>query len=87
MSIQPIFFYNLEQLPGAYLGYNAVVTVDWKADSDNRWTVPLGLTLGRTFDMGGGHALDLAIGPYYNVERPDGAADWTIRFGINWVFP
>jgi hypothetical protein len=29
---------------------------------------------------------DLA-GPYYNVVRPDGAADWTIKWGINWLLP
>lgn len=28
-----------------------------------------------------------AIGPYYKVVRPDEAADWMIRFGINWLFP
>ena len=48
--------------------------------------MPFGLTLGRTFDMGGGNGLDLSIGPYYNVARPDGAANWMIRFGISWVF-
>ena len=37
--------------------------------------------------MGNGHGLDVLAGPYYNVERPDGAADWVIRFGISWLFP
>lgn len=86
-TIQPICFYNLESIPGAYVGYNATISADWKADSSNRWTVPLGFSVGRTFSMGGGHAFDMSIGPYYNVERPDGAADWLLRFGLTWVFP
>ena len=86
-TFQPMVFYNINSLPGAYVGYNAVITADWKADSDNQWTVPLGLSFGRTLDMGSGHGLDLSVGPYYNVERPDGAADWVLRFGINWLFP
>lgn len=86
-TIQPLLFYNINAVPGAYVGYNAVISADWKADSDNTWTVPLGLSVGRTFDMGGGHGLDLSAGPYWNVVRPDGAADWTLRFGINWIFP
>ena len=86
-TIQPILFYNINALPGAYVGYNAVINLDWKADSGNQWTVPLGLSVGRTIDMGGGHGLDLSVGPYYNVERPDGAADWVLRFGVNWLFP
>ena len=40
-----------------------------------------------SFDMGGGNGFDLMIGPYYNVVGPDGAADWTLRFAINWIFP
>jgi hypothetical protein len=86
-SIQPVIFYNIDAIPGSYVGYNATVSADWEADSSNRWTVPLGLTIGRTLSMGGGHALDASIGPYYNVERPDGAADWTLRFGLTWLFP
>jgi hypothetical protein len=29
----------------------------------------------------------MMIGPYYNVVRPDGAADWQLRFGLSWIFP
>lgn len=86
-SIQPILFYNIDSIPGAYVGYNSVISADWEADSDNVWTVPLGLSIGKTFDMGGGHGLDLLIGPYWNAVRPDGAASWVLRFGVNWLFP
>jgi len=86
-SIQPMFFYSVPSNPGTTISYNAVTTVDWTADADNRWTVPLGLSVGKTWDMGGGHGLDMSIGPYYNVVRPEGAAGWQIRFGINWLFP
>lgn len=86
-TIQPMFFYNFLSLPGAYVAYNAVTTVDWEASSNNTWTLPLGLSLGRTLDMGNSHGLDLMMGPYYNVVRPDGAADWLLRFGMTWLFP
>ena len=55
--------------------------------SGNRWSVPLGLSIGRTFVLGGGNGLDTMIGPYFNVVRPDGASVWAIRFGISWMFP
>lgn len=86
-TIQPMFFYNVESIPGAYIGYNAVISADWKASSGNTWTVPLGLSVGRTFDMGDGHGLDLSIGPYYSVVQPEGGPKWQLRFGITWVFP
>ena len=85
--IQPMLFYNFDSIPGAYVAYNAVTSVNWLAEGSNKWTVPLGLSIGRTFDMGGGNAFDAMIGPYYNVARPDGAANWMIRFGISWMFP
>ena len=87
MTIQPMVFYNFPNNPGAVLGYNATISADWEASSGNRWTVPLGLTYGKTFDTGGGNGLDLSIGPYWNVVRPDGAASWTLRFGITWIAP
>ena len=86
-AIQPMFFYNFPSSPGAYLAYNAVISADWKADSDNRWTVPLGFSLGKAFDMGNGRGLDIMMGPYYNVVRPDGAARWQLRFAVNLLFP
>jgi hypothetical protein len=87
MIIQPMVFYNIAALPGAYFGYNAPIGANWKASSSDIWTVPLGISVGKTFDMGKGNGLDLMIGPYYNVVRPDGGAEWSLRFGINWMFP
>ena len=85
--IQPMLFYNFDAIPGAYVAYNAVSSVNWLSEGGNKWTVPLGFSIGRTFDIGGGNGFDVMNGPYYNVARPDGAADWQIRFGINWMFP
>ena len=81
-----MFFYNFEALPGTYVAYNAVISVDWKASSSNTWTVPVGFSVGKTFAIKG-NGLDVMVGPYYNAARPDGAADWQLRFGISWLFP
>jgi len=87
-SIQPIVYYNPSALPGYYLGYNNTITYNWDADSGDRWQVPLGLTLGRTLGIGrAGHALDLSLGGYSLVAKPDGGADWQLKFGISVFFP
>ncbi len=83
MTIQPIALYNFEQLPGVYLGYNNTISADWKQGGKNVWTVPLGLTLGKTIPVGDGSAVDLSLGGYNVVARPDGAADWQLKFGIS----
>ena len=85
LILQPQFYYTLA--PGKSLAYVGTISADWEANSSNRWTIPIGLSWNQTIDMGGGHGFDYMIGPYYNVERPDGAARWQIRFGINWLFP
>lgn len=87
MTIQPMVYYNLPGMPGAAISYNAVISADWEASGGDRWTVPIGLTFSKTFDMGRGHGLDVGAGPYYNVVRPDGGARWQIRFGMTWLFP
>ena len=85
MTIQPIVLYNFEELPGVYLGYNNTISADWKQGGKNVWTVPLGLTLGKTIPVGNGAGLDLSIGGYNVVARPDGAADWQLKFGISLI--
>jgi hypothetical protein len=40
MLIQPFLNYNLPA--GWYLTASPIITANWKADSDDRWTVPLG---------------------------------------------
>ncbi len=87
-SGQPIIYYNVEAIPGFYLGYNNTITYNWNADSGDRWQVPLGLTVGRTIAIGeAGHALDLGLGAYGLVVTPDEGANWQLKFGISWFFP
>lgn len=83
--LQPMIFYNL---PNAWnIHYNNMITYDWNADSSNAWTVPLGLAVGKMFALKSGHGLEFFAGPYYNAARPEGAADWTLKWGINWLLP
>jgi len=86
-SFQPTVAYNIASLPGAAISYNATTTVDWTTSSSNAWTLPLGLSFGKTFEISGGKGLDLSAGPYYNVIRPEGAAGWMLRFGVTVIFP
>ena len=85
LVFQPQFFYTLA--PGKSLAYVGSISADWEASSSNRWTVPIGLSWNQTIDLGGGYGFDYMIGPYYNAVRPDGAAKWTLRFGLNLLFP
>ena len=40
MTLQPFVNYNLPK--GWYLTASPLITANWEADDDNRWTVPIG---------------------------------------------
>ena len=85
-TIQGIVTYNFESMPGAYIGYNNAATYNWKADSGDKLTLPLGLTVGRTILLGYGDGLDFSIGAYDLVERPENASEWLLKLGLSYFF-
>ena len=82
--LQPFISYNLED--GWYLTSNPILTANWGADSGNRWTVPLGGGAGRLFTIGK-QPINTRLEFYYNVERPELAPDWAMKFTIAFLFP
>ncbi len=48
--IQP--FVNFNFAGGLYLTSTPVITANWKAESSQRWTVPLGVGVGKIFHLG-----------------------------------
>jgi hypothetical protein len=82
--IQPFLNYNFEG--GTYLTSAPIITVDWTADSGNRWTVPLGGGIGHIFHLGR-LPVNTQISGYYNVVTPDDGADWQLRAQVQLMFP
>ena len=86
MLVQPFINYNFPDIPGRYLTFAPIITADWKADSDQRWVVPLGLGIGQIMRFGN-QPVNLQAAAYYNVERPDNAAPWQMRLFMQFMFP
>lgn len=86
MLIQPFVNYNFPDKPGRYLTFAPVITANWEADSDNRWTVPVGLGIGQIMKWGQ-QPVNLQASAYYNLETPDNGADWQLRLQIQFLFP
>ncbi len=76
--------YNLDD--GWYLTSAPVITADWEANSDNRWTVPFGGGAGKIFKIGN-QPMNVSAAAYYNVEKPDFGADWQARLQVQFLFP
>jgi len=84
MLINPFVNYNL---PGGwYLTMSPNITADWHADSEERWTVPIGGGVGRLFRVGK-QPVNIQLAGYYNVVHPTLGPEWTVRLQIQFLFP
>jgi hypothetical protein len=82
--IQPFINYNF---PGGwFLTSSPIITANWEADSSETWTVPLGGGGGRLFFIGR-QPVNVSAQAFYNVEKPDFAADWSLRLSVQFLFP
>ena len=81
---QPFVNYNLPH--GWYLTSSPVITANWLAASDQRWTVPIGGGFGRIFRIGD-QPVSANIAGYYNVAHPTGTPNWQLRAELSLLFP
>jgi len=84
MLIQPFVNYNLPH--GWYFTTAPIITANWEADSGNQWTVPVGGGVGKLFKLGK-LPVNTQLQAFSNVEKPRFAADWQLRFQIQFLFP
>lgn len=84
MLIEPFINYNLAN--GWYLITDMLITANWDARSDQRWTIPVGGGAGKLFKIGN-QPINARIEAYYNIEKPDGAPDWQTVFTFQFLFP
>lgn len=86
MLIQPFVNYNLPD--GWYLTSAPIITANWMADSADRWTVPLGGGFGKLWRVGKvGLPINTQLQAFYSLEKPQGGADWTLRFQLQVLLP
>jgi hypothetical protein len=82
--IQPFLNYNFPG--GLYLTSAPILTANWKADSGNQWTVPLGGGIGKIVHFGK-LPVNMQISAYYNVVKPDDGPNWQLRAQVQFMFP
>ncbi len=82
-TLQYFINYNT---PHYYINTSPTMSYNWEADSGNEWTVPVGLGIGKIFRFGD-MPVDMRLSTYWNVEKPEGAADWFAEFQIKFLFP
>ena len=72
---------------GWYVNTAPIITANWKADSEDRWIVPLGGGGGKLVFLGGKLPLNLQTQIYYNVVKPDFGPEWQWRVQLQILLP
>jgi hypothetical protein len=80
------YFINYNLTKGWYLVSAPIITANWEADKDNRWTVPFGGGFGRIIKVGK-LPINAQISAYSNVEKPAHSPDWQLRLQLQFLFP
>ena len=80
-NFQYFIYYSLNDVTSIGAGPNIIA--NWEQDSDDRWTVPIGLGINLTFQFG---KLPVRIGieAHYSVVQPDNVPsnEWDLRFYV-----
>ncbi len=85
MNLQPIF--NLFFEGGWNVGYSGNILVDWRAPSNNRWTVPIGLGAGKVVKFGR-LPVKISLAGQYMVTQPDPVGQkWNVQIQLTPVLP
>jgi hypothetical protein len=63
------------------------ILIDWKADDDNKLTLPVGLGVGKLFKIGGLPIKFILEGQYAVISPDDFGQEWNIRFTVTPVLP
>ena len=87
LLVQPFINYNFPD--GWYVTTSPIITANWLAASDNRWTLPIGGGFGKILKFGDKFPpINLQLQAFDNVVRPrQGGADWQLRFQVQFLFP
>jgi len=84
MAFLPLLYRFFES--GWSIGYSGQILADWKAPSGEKWTVPLGVSVGKVVKLGM-LPVQFQLGGQYFVERPTAGPEWNVQLQITPVIP
>lgn len=80
-------YFAVYQLGGGwYINSAPIITVDWQAESGQQWKVPFGAGAGKVMFVGK-LPVNMQVGAYTYVEKPDLGPDWQLRVQVQLLLP
>ena len=82
--LQPFFNYNFSK--GYFASLSGEFNADWALPEDQRWSIPFGPGVGRTFAIKEQPlTISTRFAPY--LEAPDNGPEWQFRFAVSLLYP
>ena len=80
-------YFIVRQLGGGwYVNSAPSITVNWQAESGQKWTVPFGAGFGKVAFLGK-LPVNVQVGAYVNAVKPDIGPDWQLRVQFQALLP
>ena len=79
--LQPFLVYTTPTAVSYSL--NTESTYNWRS---SQWTVPINVSISKLTSIGS-QKVSFQLGARYYAEKPDGGADWGLRFAVTFLFP
>ncbi|MEA2115214.1 MAG: neuromedin U, partial [Thermodesulfobacteriota bacterium] len=80
------YFFNYNLSNGWYLTTTPIITANWEADSDDRWTIPFGGGAGRLVKFGK-QPVDFKAQAFWYADAPENGPEWALQFMVKFLFP
>lgn len=84
--VRPFISYNFESIPGFAFSTSPQITYDWKAESGNQWTVPLGGGFTQAIPFSSTKAALVGLGAYKFVQKPEFGPEWQVSLTVAFMF-
>ena len=81
MNLQYFWYYSIS--PTMSIGAMPNIIANWEVDSDDRWTVPVGIGINKTINIGK-VPVRFGLEYHHSAIQPDNipGANWDIRFFV-----
>jgi hypothetical protein len=80
------YFLNYNFGNGWYLTSTPTMSANWKQNSGDTWTIPVGGGAGVLLRIGGA-PVDVKLQGFGYPERPTGGPDWSVQLQVKLLFP
>lgn len=81
--LQPFVAYGKK---GWTFSVNSESTANWEAESGEKWTVPINVSLSKVVKLGK-RPMSIGAGPRFYVDAPSGGPSWGFRLSLTLLFP